>query len=257
MAGPPVFEVRDLSFTYFGRFPALRDINMDVMPGEKIAILGANGSGKSTLLLILDGLLFPQKGEVKFLGQRLTEEALRDREFNSFFRRKVGLLFQNPDAQLFSPTVWDEVAFGPLQLDLTEDEVKGRVEDTLKLLRIRELRDRPPYQLSGGEKKKVAIASFLAMNPDVLLLDEPTAGLDPRSRRDLLDLIIESHEAGKTVITATHDLNIVPEVADRVYLLDERKRIAFSGSPEEALSDPGLLHRTNLIYDGEPRSAGI
>lgn len=243
-----IFELKGVSFTYLGKFPALRDIDLEVGPGEKIALLGANGSGKSTLLQILDGLLFPQKGEVRFFGQNLTEESLKDEKFIYFFRKTVGLVFQNSDLQLFSGTVWDEISFGPIQLDLTQDEVEKRVLDVLKLMRVEDLRDRPPYQLSEGEKRKVAIGSVLSINPDILLLDEPTGGLDPKSSRELVDLIIGFHGAGKTIITATHDLHIVPEIADRIYVLDENKRIVARGKTEEILSNQDLLHNTNLIH---------
>ncbi len=226
-----VFELKNVSFSYLGRFQA---VSLKVRAGEKVAILGANGSGKSTLLRVLNGLVFPQVGEMKVFGQPLTEDGL-DGAFNRFFRSKVALLFQNPDAQLFCPTVWDEIAFGPLQLGLPKDEIHQRVEDLLKLLRLEALRDRSPYELSLGEKKKVAVAAVLATNPDVLLLDEPTASLDPRSTRTLIDLLIEANEGGKTLVTATHDLHIVPEIADRVYILSEEKRDEAEGRPEELL----------------------
>lgn len=242
-----VFELKEVSFSYLGKFPALCEVSLEVKDGEKVAILGANGSGKSTLLRILDGLLFPKAGQVFAFGQPLSEGGLQG-DFNRFFRSKVGLLFQNPDAQLFCPTVWEEIAFGPLQLDLSQVEIEGRVEDLLKLLRIEALRDRSPYELSIGEKKKVAVASVLATNPDVLLLDEPTANLDPKSVRNLIDLILEANEAGKTIIIATHDLHIVPEIADRVYILSEEKRVVAEGRPEEVLLEPEKLVQWNLVH---------
>jgi len=242
-----IFELQDVSFSYLGRFPALRSVSLKIRAGEKVAILGANGSGKSTLLRVMNGLLFPQVGEVKVFGQPLTEDGLHG-AFNRFFRSKVALLFQNPDTQLFCPTVFDEIAFGPLQLDLPKETIHQRVEDLLKLLRLEAVRDRSPYELSLGEKKKVAVAAVLSTNPDVLLLDEPTASLDPRSTRTLIDLLVEANEVGKTLVTATHDLHIVPEIADRVYIFSEEKTIVAEGRPEELLADVEQLVRWNLIH---------
>lgn len=243
-----IFELTNVSFNYLDKFPALREINLYIEPGEKIVLLGANGSGKSTLLHILDGLLFPQEGTVKFFNQAINENSFNDEKFNAFFRKRVAFLFQNPDIQLFSSTVKDDIAFAPLQLDMSADEVKKRVDEVMKLMRIEHLKERAPYQLSLGEKKKVSIGTVLSFNPDVLLLDEPTAGLDPRSVRDVVDLIIEAHEAGKTIITATHDLHIVSEIAGRVYVLNEEKRIAASDDARNILMNEDLLHQTNLIH---------
>lgn len=251
-----VFELLDVSFYHMGRYPALEAVNMEVRPRESIALLGANGSGKTSLLHILNGLYHPQQGEVRFWGMPLTKEALGEESFRRSFRKTVGLLFQNPEAQLFCPTVWEEIAFGPLQLDLPREEVEERVEDLLELLNIRPLRERAPHQLSLGEKKKVALASTLALNPSVLLLDEPTAGLDPRSQGQLVDLAIAFHEAGKTLITATHDLHLVSEVADMVYVLSEEKRIVARGTPHEVLSEEEMLHQWNLLHTHQHRHGG-
>ena len=150
--------------------------------GEKVALLGANGCGKSTLLKILDGLLFPDGGSYRAFGQPVTEDDLEDEQFSMGFRSRVGFIFQNSDAQVFSPTVREDVAFGPLQLGWSRDKVARRIDDVLSMLEIADLADRAPFQLSGGEKKRVAIASVLVMNPEVLLFDEPTAALDPRTQ---------------------------------------------------------------------------
>ena len=163
--------------------PALRDVSLTVSESERVALLGANGSGKSTLLALLAGLIEPGGGELFAFGEPLTAARLRDDAFAHAFRRRVGIVFQSSDAQLFSPTVRDEVAFGPLHLRLADDEIVRRVEDTLRMLDLDDLAERAPYNLSGGEKKKVALASVLAINPDVLMLDEPTSGLDPRTER--------------------------------------------------------------------------
>ena len=244
-----IFEIQGVSFTYDDKVKALDQISLTVQAGERIAILGSNGSGKSTLLKIMDGLYFPTSGEVRAFGQALTEQAFRDDEFNFAFRRRVGLVFQDSDVQLFSSSVWDEVAFAPLQLGLSREEVLARVEAALATLRIEKLRDRAPHRLSGGEKKRVALASVLSLNPDVWLMDEPTAGLDPRSQSWLVDFLIEQGRAGKTVVTATHDLNIVETIADRVYVLNEEHHVVAQGAPDEVLSNHDLLIECNLMHE--------
>jgi len=176
-----VYELKQVSFAYDGKQPALENIDLTVRPGECLVILGANGCGKSTLLKLLDGLYFPTQGSISAFGKPLSEEALRSDEYNFAFRRRVGLVFQDTDVQLFSPSVLDELAFAPLQLGLPRDEVQRHVEGVLEALRIEKLRDRAPHRLSGGEKRRVALASVLTLNPEVWLLDEPTTGLDPRS----------------------------------------------------------------------------
>ena len=241
-----VFEIHDMSFAYEGKQTALEYINLTVQSGECLVILGANGCGKSTLLKLLDGLYFPSQGTISVFGQALTEDALRNLDFNFAFRRRVGLVFQDADVQLFSPSVLDEVAFAPLQLGLPRDEINQRVEDALRTLRIEKLRDRAPHRLSGGEKRRVALASLLTLQPDVWLLDEPTTGLDPRSQSWLVEFIIEQRTAGKTVITATHDLNIAAQIATKIYVFSEEHQIVASGSVDDILSDHDLLHRCNL-----------
>jgi cobalt/nickel transport system ATP-binding protein len=223
------------------------DVSLNIGKGEKVAFLGPNGSGKSTMMRLLDGLIFPDAGAVRFLGRELTDDNLRG-EANRFFRSKAGLLFQNPDAQLFSPTVWDDVIFGPLQLGLPKEEIIRRGESALAALRIEHLRERAPHELSIGEKKRAAIACIVALDPDVLLLDEPTAGLDPRSCRDVVDFVISASENGKTVVSATHDLHFVSELADRVYVFGEDKRIAAEGPVPEILGDEEKLRKWNLAH---------
>ena len=248
-----VFELRDVSFAYDGKVKALDGINLCIKAGERVAILGSNGSGKSTLLKLLDGLYYADSGETYAFGAPLTEEVFRDDEFNFSFRRRVGLVFQDSDVQLFSPSVWDDIAFAPLQLGLSRDDVLARVDAALAALRIDKLRDRAPHRLSGGEKKRVALASVLSLNPDVWLMDEPTAGLDPRSQSWLVDFIIEQGRAGKTIVTATHDLNIVESIADKVYVIDEDHHIVAEGAPDEILSDHSLLIACNLMHEHRHR----
>jgi cobalt/nickel transport system ATP-binding protein len=244
-----VFEVDQVHYAYEGNLPAVAGVSFVIHAGERVAILGSNGSGKSTLLKILDGLYYATSGTVRAFGAALSEEAFRADEFNFDFRRRVGLVFQDSDVQLFSPSVWDEVAFAPLQLGLSRDEVIARVDAALAALRIEKLRDRAPHRLSGGEKKRVALASVLSLNPDVWLMDEPTAGLDPRSQSWLVDFLIEQGRAGKTVVTATHDLNIVESIADRVYVLNEDHQLVAQGTPDEVLSNHALLIACNLMHE--------
>lgn len=244
---PYIFELAGVSYSYVNGEPVLRDINLQVFKGEKLVILGANGSGKSTLQKILDGLLFPSQGTVKAFGQVLSEKTLEDEEFSYGFRRQVGFIFQNSEAQLFNTSVWDEIAFGPLQLGLQLEEVRARVQSVMEMLGLTHLKDRPPYKLSGGEKKKVAIASILSINPEVLILDEPTSGLDPRTQRWLVNLLVELNRVGKTIITATHDLDIVREIGDRVLVFGEDHRIVAEGTPLEVLKNKQLLLDVNLV----------
>jgi len=211
-------------------------------------VLGANGCGKSTLLKLMGGLIFPQSGSYRAFGRRIDDRLLSRDPFGMFFRKEVGVLFQNSDAQLFNPTVEDEIAFGPLQMNDPPEEIRSKVRKAIELFGIGALKDRAPYELSGGEKRKVAIASMMVMDPQVLLLDEPTAGLDPRSSRALVDAIIEAEESGKTVVTATHDLHVVSEISRRVLVFGEDRRILASGTPEEILTNRSLLLSANLVH---------
>jgi cobalt/nickel transport system ATP-binding protein len=254
--------VDDLSFSYLGRFPALDGVSMGIARGEKVALLGANGCGKSTLLKVLDGLVFPDRGAYTAFGELVTEDKLEDKQFNEGFRSRVGFIFQNSDAQVFSPTVREEIAFGPLNMGMSRDQAESRVADTLALLDIADLADRAPYQLSGGQKKRVAIASVLAMNPEVLLFDEPTAALDPRTQQWLMELIVELNRAGKTIVLATHDLDTLDTLADRCVVFSEDHRIVGQGPPGEILDRRDLLLGVNLIHEhsrlhGKPRLGDV
>ncbi len=244
----PVFDLTDIRYKYNGRHEALAGIDLRVMPGERVALLGANGSGKSTLLRLLDGLYPPSSGRMEVMGQPL-ERVMADAEALHAFHRRVGLVFQDPDVQLFSPTVADDVAFGPLQLRLPKQEVEARVAAALDRMGIAHLRDRAPFELSGGEKKRAAIASVLSLEPDVLLLDEPTAALDPRTKSVLVDLVVRLADEGRTLITATHELDIVPVIAERVVVLGEDRRVLADGPTDRILVDEALLLRANLIHE--------
>ena len=229
------------------RFLRFCGLSLTIDRGQSAALVGANGSGKSTLLRLLDALCFPSSGTVSFCGDPLTAEMFRNDKFAMSFRRRVALVFQNPDVQLFNPTVFDEVAFGPLQMGWPAADVVARVEETLHLMGIAHLRDRAPYRLSGGEKKRVALASVIVLDPEVLLLDEPTSMLDPRSQSQLIDLIQQWKGSSKTVITATHQIEIVEDIADRVFVL-EQGSVTASGPAREILSDGELLLRANLVH---------
>jgi len=252
-----VFELTDVGYQYDNGVTALRNITLTIQPGERIAILGANGCGKSTLIRILDGLAFPQTGTITAFGSQLTETSLNREETAFTFRRKVGFVFQNSDAQLFSPTVREEIAFGPRQLGLSREQIHQRIRDLSDLLGIEAILDRAPFQLSGGEKKRVAIACTLAVNPDVILLDEPTSGLDPRAQYWLVELLVKLHDSGKTLITATHDLNIVATIADRAIVFSEEHRIVADGPCNTILADLPLLQHVNLIHPNLHRHNGI
>ncbi|MGW5364770.1 energy-coupling factor ABC transporter ATP-binding protein [Actinopolymorpha pittospori] len=249
--GEPLFACRDLRHAYLGRFTALDGVDLKVRRGETVALLGANGCGKSTLLKVLDGLLFPDSGTFTAFGETVTEDKLEDEQFNRGFRSRVGFVFQHSDAQVFSPSVREEIAFGCLQLGLSTEETRARVEDVLAMLDIEDLADRAPFQLSGGQKKRVALGSVLVMNPEVLLFDEPTAALDPRTQFWLIELIGQLHAAGKTIILATHDLDALRETADRCVVFSEGHRVVADGPTEEILLDRQLLLDVNLVH---PRS---
>jgi len=236
------FELKDISYSYLNRQKALEGISFEIKEGESLSIIGSNGTGKSTLLYIMDGIIKPTSGRLAVF------ETPIEKEFPYSLRQRISLLFQNSHAQLFSLSVWDELLFGPLQLGMSASEAAQRAESVLELLGIGDLRDRGPWDLSGGEMKKVALGTCLSINPDVLLLDEPTSGLDPRSQVEIIDLISSLRESGKTIITATHDLHIISDISDRTIVMAEDHRIALEGSPWEVLDDHETLLRANLIH---------
>jgi cobalt/nickel transport system ATP-binding protein len=243
-----VFRASEVEYSYPDGRVGLAGVSIAVGKGESLAILGANASGKTTLLQVLGGLIFPAAGTVEAFGTRLTEESLRDGPFARSFRQRVGVLFQDTEAMLFNPTVYDEIAFGPLQLDLPEAEVRRRVEEMIEAFGLGPVAQQPPHQLSGGERRKVALAAVLASSPEVLLLDEPTSGLDPRSQRWFVEMAGELRGMGKTLVTTTHDLHAADEIADRIVVLDEGHRLAAEGKPREILTDLDLLLSVNLVH---------
>ncbi len=244
-----IITLKNIEYSYYGKIPALANINLSVKKGEMFSIIGLNGSGKSTLLHIINALIFPDSGEVLFQGSPVTEKSLRDKGFGIQLRQRMGYIFQNPDIQLFCPTVFDELMFAPLQLNLSLETARERAEQTLSFLGIGSLKDRPILMLSGGEKKKVAIASVLTMNPDVLLIDEPLASLDPKTQTFFIELLLELNHAGKTIIFTTHHLDLIDHLQPRVAVLSEGHTIRKSGSAKEILSDEKLLIDVGLIHE--------
>jgi len=235
-----LLETRNLCHSYPGGIEALKNINIIVPRATSIAVLGANGAGKSTLFRHFNGILSPTSGEVLVHGEPISKKNLKE------VRKTVGLVFQNPDDQIFSPTVWEDVAFGPVNLGLDPTTVEHRVSESLALLRVDHLADRPPHQLSGGEKKRVAIAGVLAMEPQVLILDEPTSGLDPQGVNELVDFLKTLPEQyGMTVITATHHVDLVPEIADVVYVMAGGE-ICAKGTADEIFMQDDLMERARL-----------
>jgi cobalt/nickel transport system ATP-binding protein len=239
-----IFDVRAASLSVEGR-PVLRDLSFSVAGGERVVVLGVNGCGKSTLLRLLDALAFATGGEIRYGGAPLDARSLGDPAFRRRFRGEVGFLFQNVDAMLFNPTVADEIAFGPRQLGL--DDVDGRVARQADLLGLTGLLGRPPFELSGGEKKRVALAALLACDPRVLLLDEATANLDPAWAGRLVDLLAGRPDL--TVIAATHNLSVAEELGSRALLIaTDRPGLLFDGPTSALLRDPMLLVRSGLAH---------
>ena len=231
-----VIAVHNLHFAYHDHHPALRGVSFELCEGDKVALVGPNGAGKSTLMLHLNGILTGRSGDVSVGGARLTRDNL------PAIRAMVGLVFQNPDDQLFSPTVFEDVAFGPLHMGLPKDEVVARVESALQAVRMSGFRDRLSHHLSVGEKKRIAIATVLSMNPQILVLDEPSAGLDPRARRTLINLL---HELPITMLVSTHDMRLVEELFPRTIVMDEGMIVA-DGKTKEILADAKLLEAHGL-----------
>jgi cobalt/nickel transport system ATP-binding protein len=230
-----ILSVRDLRFSYHDHHEALRGVSFDLCQGDKVALVGPNGAGKSTLMLHLNGILRGE-GQVIVGGEALTRDNLPR------IRSMVGLVFQNPDDQLFSPTVFEDVAFGPLHMGLPQQEVIARVDAALSAVRMSNYRDRMSHHLSMGEKKRIAIATVLSMNPQILVLDEPSAGLDPRARRTLINLL---RELPITMLVSTHDMRMVQELFPRTIVMDEGLIVA-DGKTQDILADETFLNQHGL-----------
>ena len=235
-----IIETRNLTYVYRGKITALESINFKAKPGERIAIIGANGAGKSTLFKHFNGILKPTSGEILIKGKPISNDNIIE------VRKTVGVVFQDPDDQIFAPTVKQDVAFGPMNLGLGKEEIEKRVSESLETVRLTGFEERAPHHLSTGEKKKVAIAGILAMKPEVLVLDEPTAGLDPGGAMRLIKLINGMNRyLGITTIVSTHEVDIVPMLADRVCIMSMGKIIG-DGTPLEIFSSPELIKKTHL-----------
>ena len=216
----PLFSLDNVCFAYEGHI-ALRYITLDVARGETVVLQGSNGCGKSTLLKLLNGLVYAEEGPYRFDGDVIDEKSLKDNVFSKRFHQRVGFIFQNSDVQLFCGNVEEEISFGPRQMGLSEEEVKQRTDDVIGLLGIEDLRERAPYHLSGGEKRKVAIACILSMNPEALVLDEPLAGLDRKTQEWLVEFLLDLKKAGKTLIVSTHNDELAHTLADRLVVIGD------------------------------------
>lgn len=215
-----LLSMENITFSYADT-PVLRDFSLSVDAGECVLLDGDNGCGKTTLLQIANGLLFPDSGQYTFDGTKIDRKSMKDPLFAKSFHQKIGYLFQNTDAQLFCASVFDEIAFGPLQMGLPECEIRARVDDLLNLFGIAHLKDRPPYHLSGGEKKKVALAAVLAVNPKFLMLDEPFSSLDRKSAGWLVEFLADLKSAGKTILLVSHDAALADRLGCRVVRMEQ------------------------------------
>lgn len=242
-----MIDMKNVSYSYDNNINALKNINLHIESGESVALIGVNGSGKSTLMKIINGLTIPDGGSYFFDGEEITHKKMQNEKFSKDLHKKVGFVFQNSEVQLFCSNVYDEIAFGPRQMGISEEEVEKRVSDTLKLLQIESLRNRQPYHLSGGEKKKVAIATVVVLNPDVYVFDEPMNGLDPKTKRFLKEFMIAINKAGKTILCSTHDFEYINGVFKRAVVFSNDHTIIRDGSCEEILSDTAFLYDNNII----------
>jgi cobalt/nickel transport system ATP-binding protein len=229
-------ELKDVYFSYPDGTETLKGISCRIVHGESVGIVGANGAGKSTMLMHMNGYLVPSRGSVIIGDLELNRQTRKD------IRKKVGLVFQNPDDQLFMPTVFDDVAFGPLNLGLSQDKVQGRVENALETVGCLDLKNKAPHHLSSGQKSAVAIATIIAMHPDILVMDEPASNLDPKSRRYLINLL---NKFEHTKITASHDLDLILEVCERCIVIKDGT-VTADGPVKTILSDKELLEANNL-----------
>jgi cobalt/nickel transport system ATP-binding protein len=240
----PIISLRGVTYRYPDGNTAIDGLDLDIAQGESVAIVGPNGAGKSTLLQLIAGLIPISDGRLTIAGKEVDRKRVERPNDLEWLRRRLGIIFQDSDVALFNSTVWNDVVFGPLHMGLTLEEIKARGNQALDRLGIAHLRDRAPYRLSGGEKRKVSIASVLSIEPDILLFDEPTSDLDPRSRRVVVDLLKSMTAEGRTIIVATHDVNAVPDFAERIIVLN--KHVLASGGVRTILSNEALLDEADL-----------
>lgn len=236
-----MLEARNISYSYDDDSQALKNVSLKINDGEMAAILGKNGAGKSTLFLHFNGIHEPDDGEILIDGEKLKykKKALIK------CRQKVGIVFQNPDNQIFAPSVEEDVAFGPLNLKLPMDEVQNRVEEALKRVGMKGFEKKAPHHLSGGQKKRVAIAGILAMRPEIMILDEPTAGLDPQGAIKIMNLLSELNREGITIVISTHDVDLVSKYVNKIFVMADGEIIG-EGTPKEIFSNEDLIEKANL-----------
>lgn len=244
-----IIQTENMSYTYPDGTSALHDINIEIKEGERVAIVGSNGAGKSTLFAHFNGINKPTSGLIKIDGQ----PAVYEKKELLQIRQKVGIVFQNPDDQLFAPTVIEDVAFGPMNLGFSDDEVDERVEEALKLVGMSGLEKKAPHHLSGGQKKRVAIAGILAMRPEIMVLDEPTTGLDPKGVEQVMEILYMLNQEDMSIIIASHDVEMVTQFADKIFVLHDGEIIG-QGTPEEIFNDYETLKKAHLK---PPKSAEL
>lgn len=236
-----IIEAKNITYLYPDGTKALDNIDFAVEKGQIVSLLGKNGAGKSTLFLHFNGIFEPESGEILVDGEKLEY----DKKSLLKVRQKVGIVFQNPDDQLFAPTVEEDVAFGPLNIGLSQEETKIRVTDALNRVGMEGFEKKPPHHLSGGQKKRVAIAGILAMGPEIMVLDEPTSGLDPKGASKILKLLYDLNNEGMTIIISTHDVDLVPLYSNKVNIIRDGKIIK-AGSPHEVFDDVKLIREADL-----------
>ena len=234
-------ETKNLSYTYHDGTQALKNVNIKIKKGEKIAIMGPNGAGKSTLFSHFNGLSEPTSGHVEIEGEKIVFE----REALLKVRQKVGIVFQDPNDQLFAPTVKEDVAFGPMNLGLEYEEVERRIKESLEMVGMAGFEEKTPHHLSGGQQKRVAIAGIIAMRPDIMILDEPTAGLDPEGVDKVLNILNNLNKEGMSIVISSHDIEMVNHFADKIFVLYDGEIIA-EGDRHQIFSDKELLKKAHL-----------
>jgi cobalt/nickel transport system ATP-binding protein len=244
-----IIQTENMSFTYPDGTSALHNINIEIKEGERVAIVGSNGAGKSTLFAHFNGINQPTSGLIKIDG----EPAIYEKKELLKIRQKVGIVFQNPDDQLFAPTVIEDVAFGPMNIGISDDEVDERVEEALELVGMSGLEKKAPHHLSGGQKKRVAIAGILAMRPEIMVLDEPTTGLDPKGVDQVMEILYMLNKEDMSIIIASHDVEMVTQFADKIFVLHDGQIIG-QGTPAEIFNNYELLKKAHLK---PPKSAEL
>lgn len=237
----PILELKDISYQYSDHTVALKNVSLKIERGRKIALLGNNGAGKSTLLLHLNAILIPSTGHMLFRGKRITYKRIEKQKL----RQHVGIVFQNPDSQLFASSVYEDIKYGPRNMGWTPEKVKEAVDAAMALTETDSLKEKPPHFLSLGQKKRVAIAGVLAMNPELLILDEPTAGLDPYYTKKIMNILNTIQNENRTIIISTHDVNLAFEWADEVWIMNDGQIIS-SGCPTIVFQDEAILHKSHL-----------